>query len=129
MIVINNNEIDQDTLYDQLKRLGLQEDEEHPIFGEWEKFIETTLTKQLYLDRKKTDQRSKTGKVLYNFRVGIRSLEEVGRKGIMEFVAETYGEELDAVQLKQLELEDQQDAEAQAEDEPSESQAPSQSQR
>jgi len=108
MILISNHVLDQDSIYDQLKRLGIREQEPHPIFGDWEKLIDV-FVKQLYLEKRKSQNRSRTGKAMYEFKIGPRAMIELGKKRILEFVSSIYGEQVDPVQLKALELEDKEE--------------------
>lgn len=57
-----------ETLYEQLKRLGLREGQPHAVFGEWEKVIETQFVKQMYLEKKRGDKVGRNGKALVEYR-------------------------------------------------------------
>eukprot|EP01114_Cavostelium_apophysatum_P014890 TRINITY_DN3964_c0_g1_i1.p1 TRINITY_DN3964_c0_g1~~TRINITY_DN3964_c0_g1_i1.p1 ORF type:complete len:345 (-),score=80.65 TRINITY_DN3964_c0_g1_i1:10-1044(-) len=107
LIYLNNQEIDKDSLYTQLRRLGMRENEPHFQFGQWEKIVEK-FVKELYLEKKRTTQQGKDGKTLYNYRIGQRALMEIGKKRILYFIANTYGEDQpDAAELQELEMEDE----------------------
>eukprot|EP01111_Echinosteliopsis_oligospora_P013206 TRINITY_DN4675_c0_g1_i1.p1 TRINITY_DN4675_c0_g1~~TRINITY_DN4675_c0_g1_i1.p1 ORF type:complete len:152 (-),score=42.71 TRINITY_DN4675_c0_g1_i1:89-544(-) len=113
MISINNNSIDNDILFEQLHRLGLESGTLHPVFGEWEKLIETTFTKQKYIEKHKTKEQSKSGKVMYVYSLGDRAKVEIGRRNIQEFVANMFGEQLDPVQAKAIEMEEEKERQEQ----------------
>ncbi len=76
-----------DALFEQLKRLGLREKENHPIFGEWEKLLDTKFTKELYLDRKKSDKVGANGQLTFDYRMGPRAMVEIDKKDILQFIA------------------------------------------
>jgi len=107
MILISNQVLDSESLYDQLKRLGIREGEPHPVFGEWEKLIDNAFVKQLYLTKKKSQDRTRNGKVMYEYKIGPRAIIELDKRKILEFVAGIYGEQLDPIQLKSLEIEEE----------------------
>eukprot|EP01103_Thecamoeba_quadrilineata_P004223 TRINITY_DN1393_c0_g1_i2.p1 TRINITY_DN1393_c0_g1~~TRINITY_DN1393_c0_g1_i2.p1 ORF type:complete len:143 (+),score=27.73 TRINITY_DN1393_c0_g1_i2:432-860(+) len=92
LIILNENVIDQDTLYDQLKRLGFKEKENHPVFGEWEKLIDKFI-KQLYLARKKKESTNQNDKCIYDYMIGSRSKHEIGEVKIRKFIANIFGVE------------------------------------
>jgi len=134
LIYINNREIDKDTLFDQLKRMGLFPNENHEAIGDWEKLIENKFVKELYLEKKKTDAHARDGKVLYLYKIGSRSIIEIGKKNILYFIAKIYGDEVAPEELKELENEEESsesssdEEEEEQGEEQSESQSQSQSQ-
>src|SRR5690348_965035 len=77
-----------DALYDQLKRLGLREREKHPVFDDWEKLVEQTFTKELYIDRKKSDKVNANGRSTFELRIGPRAMVEIDKRDILHFISQ-----------------------------------------
>jgi hypothetical protein len=76
-----------EAMYDQLKRLGLREKENHPVFGDWERILEQKFTKEMYLDRKKSDRMNANGRLSYDYRIGPRAMVEIDKKDILQFIS------------------------------------------
>ncbi|XP_028398234.1 non-structural maintenance of chromosomes element 3 homolog [Dendronephthya gigantea] len=100
-IFMKDNVLNEGTLWDTLKRLGVFKGENHEIFGDVEKLITVEYVKQMYLDRKKVI----TGDTAtYEYRWGVRSQHEITKRQVLEFVAQVYGTEVQAWTAKYKEV-------------------------
>jgi len=115
IIFMNNGVIEKMVLFDQLKRLGLREQQPHPLFGDWEKLIDR-FVKELYLEKKR--KKNNEGIIFEEFRAGPRAAVETEKKDVLKFVSTVYGEEVvDAQMLKELELEEEESENSSSEEE------------
>jgi len=105
-IYINNNVVDSEQLFIQLGRIGFIAGESHPVYGEWEKVI-SKFVRQCYLQKTKSTKVGREGKTLYEYRMGQRAKLEIGNRAVLNFVAQIYGEEVDPIKAKELEIEEQ----------------------
>eukprot|EP01116_Phalansterium_solitarium_P008798 TRINITY_DN22767_c0_g1_i1.p1 TRINITY_DN22767_c0_g1~~TRINITY_DN22767_c0_g1_i1.p1 ORF type:complete len:352 (+),score=107.89 TRINITY_DN22767_c0_g1_i1:40-1095(+) len=99
--------IDEESLFIQLQRLGFLPGKEHRVFGQWEKELANMVSEQ-YLDRKLGEKLARlTQKKLNNYRIGPRTLVEIGQRNIIAFISHVYGLEApDEKLLQQLELDE-----------------------
>eukprot|EP01119_Soliformovum_irregulare_P021768 TRINITY_DN7314_c0_g1_i1.p1 TRINITY_DN7314_c0_g1~~TRINITY_DN7314_c0_g1_i1.p1 ORF type:complete len:332 (+),score=81.99 TRINITY_DN7314_c0_g1_i1:100-996(+) len=104
IIYIGKGKMDEDSLWEYLRRIGMIPRELHSDFGEWEKLIQIQWPKELYLERSKTERLNKEGAPLYEYSMGPRSKMEVDKKSILEFISSMFPEGLDANVAKALEL-------------------------
>jgi len=97
-----------DMLYASLKQLGLDEDKEDPVLGDWKKLIDY-FVKEMYIHRQKVPGRvSASGATISEYRWGGRALLEVDKIGIMRHVAAMFGESLDPLIVQEIEKAEQQ---------------------
>jgi hypothetical protein len=101
MIYINDELLDQDVLYEQLRILGLTKGEQHPVFGDWDKMI-TNWIRQGYITKKRNDT-GREGQVTYDLSLGPRALHVVTRKNLLKHVAAVLNEDVDPIRAKELE--------------------------
>ncbi|PRP84286.1 melanoma-associated antigen G1-like [Planoprotostelium fungivorum] len=102
LISLSNGVVTEGFLIQQLRRLGLDKDEKHPIFGDWMKLIESKFTKELYITRKKGPI-DPNGKIIWEIRAGPRSQTEFPKTNVIRYIAEIFGEEVDEIALKEAE--------------------------
>ena len=106
IIHLNNNAVEQETLYQLLMHVGLDERGMCDEIPNWQELIEKKFVKQLYLEKEKLPERVNTnGGEVYEYRIGQRSKIEVPTINIMKFIAEVFGEKLSDIQLKEAENE------------------------
>lgn len=114
---LNNNVIEQETLFQLLSNLGLDPREECDDIPNWVDLIEKTFVRQLYLEKDKiADRVDSNGGEVYEYRMGPRSKIEFSTVNIVKFIAMVFGEELSDIQLKEAEDQDK-DMETDDEDE------------
>jgi len=101
IISLSNDVIESDTLWEYLDRLGLKRDQRHPTFDEWEKLVEQKFVKEQYLDRKKVTN-STQNETSIEYRMGPRTLMEIGKKNIITWISKIFGEEPDVHVLMEL---------------------------
>jgi len=90
LIFMNEGSINEVALWHVLRKFGLTKNEKHDLFNDVDKLIAQEFVKTNYLERLKTV--GNEGPV-YQYRMGARSLKEVSKRQILEFVTEIYGVE------------------------------------
>lgn len=129
LIQVSNNELDEESLFEYLTRLGLHSGMRHPLFDEWEKLIKNTFTREQYLQRKKGDKEGREGKPSYVYKMGPRALEEIGKRNVLKFISLMYGEErVDPQLMKMLQMEEEEEESSDSSDSDSDEESQSQSQ-
>eukprot|EP01089_Gocevia_fonbrunei_P013475 TRINITY_DN3464_c0_g1_i1.p1 TRINITY_DN3464_c0_g1~~TRINITY_DN3464_c0_g1_i1.p1 ORF type:complete len:340 (-),score=84.58 TRINITY_DN3464_c0_g1_i1:21-1040(-) len=103
LIYLNDDRLDSDTLESYFKIFDIYLETEHPVFGDVKKLLDTYV-KQYYLFRTKTETiSSKTGRALYEYKLGGRAHVEIQKKELLRFIAGMFGEELDSMMEKEIE--------------------------
>jgi len=116
IILLCNECVDQDVLYDELRRMGLRVGENHPVFKDWEKELDK-FVKELYIEKKKGDKIGKDNSKLYEYFIGPRSLKEIGKPTIYRWVCSAYNEKPDDAVLVTYENEEKEQQEGEESEE------------
>lgn len=104
IIHLNNNVVEQETLFSLLSHVGLDTKEMCDDIPNWVELVEKTFVKQLYLEKEKIpDCVDSNGGEVYEYRIGPRSKIEFPTVNIVKFIAQVFGETLTDIQLKEAE--------------------------
>jgi len=101
IIQLSDGVVDSETLFTHLKRLGLGEGT-HPVLGDWKKVLDT-FVREMYLHKKRGNV-GHSGAIVYEFRKGPRAMVEIDQTAVMKFVAGVFGDDIDPLQIKEMEL-------------------------
>jgi len=88
LVFMNEHSISEVSLWHTLEKFGLRKDQEHEVFGNVEKLLNTDFVKQNYLERTKVQGADGP---IWHYDFGARSLKEISKRKILEFVSEVYG--------------------------------------
>ncbi|XP_031561295.1 non-structural maintenance of chromosomes element 3 homolog [Actinia tenebrosa] len=110
LIFMSENMITEAHLWHTLKKLGLEQKVEHPVFGDPEKMISQEFLRQGYIEKKKIVGGDETS---YEYRWGQRAFKETSKRQVLEFMSEIYGTESSVwtSQIKEIEQEEQENME------------------
>ncbi|KAG4095595.1 MAGE-domain-containing protein [Neocallimastix lanati (nom. inval.)] len=87
LVYVNSNHIREDLLYKYLKKLGLEKNVKHNIFGDIEKSISQLIQKG-YLEKEKSNISNE--EVIFTYRWGSRALVEFPEKNLIKFITKFY---------------------------------------
>ncbi|KXJ16233.1 non-structural maintenance of chromosomes element 3 homolog [Exaiptasia diaphana] len=105
LIFMSENVISEAQLWHTLKKLGLQQKSEHPVFGDPEKLLSQEFVRQGYIEKKKIvgDETS------FEYRWGARAFKETSKMQVLEFVAKIYGTETSVWTAQMREIQQEQE--------------------
>ncbi|XP_065645018.1 non-structural maintenance of chromosomes element 3 homolog isoform X2 [Hydra vulgaris] len=90
MIYMNEGVLSEASLWYCLKKLGIEKNRQHRLFGDVDKLIQMEFVKQNYLERKK---QTITEGSLIQYHIGPRTSVEISKRKILQFVSKVYGVE------------------------------------
>ncbi|XP_013404380.1 non-structural maintenance of chromosomes element 3 homolog [Lingula anatina] len=94
LIFMEGNVVPDTKLWHTLKRLGVDSEKNHEVFGDVKKLVTQEFVRQAYLEyvrQPNTDPPS------FEFRWGSRAQAETTKRNVLEFVCQIYGREVDDV--------------------------------
>ncbi|CAK8689435.1 non-structural maintenance of chromosomes element 3 homolog [Clavelina lepadiformis] len=87
LIFMSGNSIMDGALWHSLKRLGIEKDHSHSVFGDVKKLITQEFSRQMYLDISKVPN---CDPPQYEYRWGQRAFHDIPKRKILEFVTKLY---------------------------------------
>lgn len=88
LIFMRGNQIGEDELYEALRKLGVDVDQLHEVFGDVRRLITVEFVRQAYLESER-QQTVDPPKLI--FRWGLRAKAETTKRDVLEFVCSIYG--------------------------------------
>ncbi|XP_064616156.1 non-structural maintenance of chromosomes element 3 homolog [Liolophura sinensis] len=87
LIFMNGNVISDGEMWHGLKRLGVEPEVSHTVFGDIKKLVTSEFVKQGYIEYNK---RPNSDPPVYDFKWGWRAREETSKKHVLDFVSQVY---------------------------------------